>query len=69
MPNTQRVPVQATGVAGAIQAAAGPHQSLILLADGSVLAAGSNTNGMLGLPLSSNDAANLVTTFEKVMGL
>lgn len=69
LPNVQMVPVQATGVAGAKQVAAGSHQSLVLLTDGTVLAAGSNTNGQLGLPSSSNDTADLVTTFKKVAGL
>ncbi len=48
-PNTQMTPVQAKNVTTAIAIAAATDQGLILLADGSVWAAGYNSNDKLGV--------------------
>ena len=69
--NTRLTPVQAVGVTAVEQISAGPSFALLLKDDGTVLAAGSNTNGMLGLGPNGVmlDGTDLAVTFQEVPGL
>lgn len=65
--NSRIYPVQATGITTAVGASAGFNTALVVLADGTVLGAGSNTNRGLGIPEPAPNGP--VTTFTKVPGL
>ena len=70
-PNSQMTPVQAKNITTAIAIAAADDQGLILLADGSVWAAGYNSNDKLGVgskapELSSTDDVGI---YAEVPGL
>lgn len=69
--NTQIVPKQALQVSSAIMVAAAGSQSLVLLNDGTVLGAGSNTNNKIGLGEDAKTLGDtaIVATFTPVPGL